>query len=115
MNILLTHIPLLLTYFHLYSRKHVLQDTSPKQVENTQNKEESAMQNTYFRNVQRRIRREAHLSNYLDQSIDVEEAQAQPLAHLPKAWPAEPGRVGMAAPPLARPGPILLWRLHAAM
>jgi hypothetical protein len=43
-----------LTLFHLFSEKHVLQDTYPETSENTQNKEESAVQNSYFRNAQKR-------------------------------------------------------------
>jgi hypothetical protein len=58
------------------------------------NRRKSVEQNTYFQNAQKRMRREAHLRKYLDQSTDVGEAQAQPLAHLPKAvarvWPHRP-------------------------
>ena len=50
---------ILLTYFHLYSRKHVLQDTSPNQVENMQ-KEESAKQNAYSRKAQIEKQAKAH-------------------------------------------------------
>jgi hypothetical protein len=97
---------LLLTYFHLYSRKHVLQDNIQNQVENTQNKVKKAQSRTCIpESAQRREMEKAHLRNYLDRSTNMAGIQAQPEAHWSKSATSEAGQggCGRTAPSPARP------------
>jgi hypothetical protein len=107
-------MPLLLTYFHLYLRKHVLQDNIQNQVEKAQNKAKSAKQKANFRNAQRRRMEEPNFTLQLGPSTTAGGVQAQPPAHLSKAV-ASGARQGAVALPPTRLEPLFLKRFLDCM
>ena len=99
-----THIPLLLTYFHLYWRINVLQDThsntSGKQ--SKRRKAESVMQK-----CAKEIHAKAHPIIKSGPSTDMDMAQAHTGTNHVKAVARRPNQ-GAAAPQLLPPGPGML-------
>jgi hypothetical protein len=75
-------MPLLLTWFHLYFKITILQDTYSKTSGKPSKRHNSG---STIQKYARGMNREAHLCNLPRQNIDVGEAQAQPPAHIAKA------------------------------